>query len=177
VKYILDSFVWVEYFHPKYNLEKDIKSIIGTSAREYLMTPDIVTHELASVYGSSGYSTSDFQNDLEVIRTLSLIENCQHADSVRAGRLRKHLAPRIKHGNNMISWIDCLLICMCARIDKNEGQGVGDLKVLTGDPHFDMIANPSRFGLDSFIASISSKVGCDLRSRIEFLQTGKAGDS
>jgi len=157
----MDSFVWVEYFHPKHQLDSDIKSIVATTERDALLTPEIIAHELASVYGSSGYSREDFQNDFKIIEALSL---------------RKHLAPRIERNGNKIGWIDCLLIAMCARIDQKNENTPCDLKVLTGDPHFDMIANPSRFGLDLFISNVSQKVGLDLKSRVEFLGKGGRGD-
>lgn len=166
MRYILDTFIWEEFFRPRRTLSVDVQSLIGTSHSSSLITPEIVLLELAQLYGNSNIKFDAFVNDKETILKASTYTKTTFEQVHEAGTLRRLLSPKIGlRSGNKIGWIDCTVLAIALGNCKSRT----DAKVLTGDPHFWEVANPHLCGLTEFINEVSREVGYYLPSTVEYV--------
>lgn len=115
MRYIIDTFAWIEYFKG---------TAIGTKIRDIIesgenVTPTIVLAELKNKFVE--WKRTDFDEKLLFIKSNSEVIPLDEDVAILSGEIRATI--NIKG----IGLIDCILIAMSR---------LYDLKVLTGDPHF-----------------------------------------
>jgi hypothetical protein len=173
----LDSFVWIEYFHPKWDLSFDLQSLIEAADPSILITPEIAIYETAQVYGSSSYDFESFRKDLDVIKNASTIGKCTYEQTHKAGVLRRKFVEKnsgssgkseefkVPKRNCLPSWVDCLLLAYAI----DHYQKDASVKVMSGDPHFWDFSHPELCGKSEVMKQIAKDTGCFIPSMIEYI--------
>ena len=118
-KYIIDTYVWIDYFRGLANQELEHRI-----DREILYTPTIVLAELKKKYVED--NEIGFKVDLEIVRSKSSIINLDETTAIRAGEIRA--TTNVEN----IGSVDWVLIASAE---------INNSKVLTGDPHFKGLEN------------------------------------
>ncbi len=168
MRYVLDTYVWEEYFRPRRVLSIDVQSLIETTQSSALVTPGIVLMELGQLYGYSCIDYEAFIKDRSKILESSTYVETSLEIVHKAGRLRKLLSKKIGSvTGNKIGWIDCAILSV-ALAECKSGECA---KVLSGDPHFWQIAYPDKCGLGGFVQEVSShpEIQYPLSSAVEYI--------
>ena len=123
MKYIVDTFAWVEYFR---GTQKGVKAKrIIDDPKNSLITPECCISELK--YWAIKYG-EDFNSLYTVVRKISEIEPIFISDWLEAAAIRFEKRKTIKN----FGLVDSLIVAK---------QKTFKCKVLTGDPHFRTILN------------------------------------
>lgn len=115
MRYIIDTYAWVEYFKGT-AIGRRIKDIIESDEN---ITPTIVLAELKKKF--TDWNRTDFDEKLLFIRSNSEVIPLNEDVAILSGEIRATI--NIEN----IGLVDCILIAMSR---------IYGLKVLTGDPHF-----------------------------------------
>ncbi len=115
MRYIIDTFAWVEYFKGT-EIGVKIKDLIESGEN---VTPTIVLAELKKKF--TEWNRIDFDKKLLFIKSNSEIIPLDEDVAISSGEIRATIDIA------GIGLADCILIAMSR---------LYDLKVLTGDPHF-----------------------------------------
>lgn len=118
LKYVLDSYAWIEYFIGSYKGEK-VGNIVETEDNE-LFTPSIVVAEVASI---TSREKKDPEQAYKNILMLSKTYELNHELAKEAGILHAEMRKKM-HDFGMA---DAVILLTARKLGA---------KIVTGDPHF-----------------------------------------